>query len=132
MSIFDTHTRHPLENILEEVEDVCNFVVPMMLTHYNANQDDILHEIDVELRNRGLWGDRHLSYGDRLGKIGRFTVKKVGFIRRIPVYKIEFFYIEKCDNNTYANYDGNDVWFPLLGEFIVGINGITHEQYECL
>ena len=122
MSIFNQNVNnHPLKELLETVEDIVGTVVPQEMMHYNANPDHISHEICTMLNYENILYSHFKSYDEQKYTIYCVAVRKEGYKRRIPFYKVSFWIPELDDQGLVEKKHFTDLF--------VGIGGIVHERF---
>ena len=129
MSIFDKDIHLPIEHIYDACKDIAGHVIPANMMHYNGQCETMQRDIMFELKNHGLLTSRFKTVvGNPVGKINKVTVKYGEYIRGIPTYIVEFFYVkeiidvERLGGSAPLQYD-----YPFA-QFTVGINGIIDES----
>lgn len=133
MSIFDKDIHLPIEHLYDACKDIVDQVIPMNMMHCNGQCETMQRDIMFELRNRDLLTNRFKpaigKNSSDVGKINRVTVKYGEYIRRLPTYIIEFFYVEEIFGNEWLN--GSALRYDVpLAQFTVGINGIINEPVQ--
>lgn len=77
MSIFNQNVNnHPLNELLDTVEDIAGTVVPQEMMHYNANPDHICHEICTMLKYENILYSHFKSYDEQKYTIYCVAVRK--------------------------------------------------------
>lgn len=132
MSIFDKDIHLPIEHLYDACKDIVRHVIPMNMMHYNGQCETMQRDIMFELKNCGLLTSRFktvIGNQSDAGKINKVTVKYGEFIRRLPTYIVEFFYVEEIFGDEWLN--GGALRYDVpLAQFTVGINGIIHESVQ--
>ncbi len=121
-SIFNQNiNNYPLNELLEAVEDIAGTVVPQEMMHYNVSPEHITHEICTMLNYENILYSYLKSYDEQKYTIYCVAVKKEGYKRGIPFYKVSFWIPELDDQGLVEKKHFTD--------FFVGIGGIVHECF---
>lgn len=121
MSIFDKDIKIPVDHLYDECKDVCGYIVPMNMMHYNAGEEDMKKDIIKELKYRGLFHELYPYEHEALYKICDVEVSKLDYVRLIPRYRVWFHYISK----EMETPSGDMILMSsYLTDFIVSINGV--------
>lgn len=117
MSIFDTNIKHPLEVLLDNLEEIVGGVVSQELCHYNVNPGHLIAQICFEIRKKGFWFS--LIHSETIisnWSVWKVECTKAGYRRNIPFYKFCIYCVERDNlDNEY------------LFELCAGVSGIIHE-----
>lgn len=129
MSIFDKDIHLPIESLYDACKDIVRHVIPMNMMHYNGQCETMQRDIMFELKNVGLLTNRYSpgKNSSDINKINKVTVKYGEYIRRIPIYIVEFFYVKEIIGDEWLNGSALQYDKPFA-QFTVGINGIIDES----
>ena len=129
MSIFDKDIHLPIEHLYNACKDICREVIPGNIMHYNGSCDIMQRDIMFELRSMGLLTNRYWPARDSsdINKISKVNVEFGEYIRRIPTYIVEFFYVKEIIGDEWLNGSALQYDKPFA-QFTVGINGIINES----
>ena len=124
MGIFDIDKKHPLEHLYDECKEVCNFIIPMNLMHYNAEPTYLRTDIIEMLKERNLYSPQY-PYNENGGqKICDVMVARNGYQHGIPDYHVWFYY----NHSVHIDQYGTNHVRSFLVDFIVGISGVKKES----
>ena len=132
MSIFDKDIHLQIEHLYDECKDIVAHVIPMNMMHYNRQCETMRVDIMSELKEHNRLASRFKTVIENpsdVGKINNVTVKYGEYVRRLPTYIVEFFYVEEITGDerlseSVLRYD------TPLAQFTVGINGIIYESVQ--
>lgn len=122
MSVFDTNSLHPIEELYDQCKEIVEEIVPGHIMHYNANIDTLQRVVIVALKERGIWAYPTFNVHENINNISRVEVCKGGYQYRIPTFIVYFYYVKEIQNNVNAQ--------AYLTHFTVGINGIINEHIQ--
>lgn len=132
MSLFDVNTKHPLEVLLDSLEEIVGDVVSQELCHYNATRGHLIARICHEIRRKGFWLNRiHPKAIVSDWAVWNVDCIQVGYRRNIPFYEFHI-YCVKCDDLKdkdiidleYIDLPSRSHLFKLQA----GVSGIIHEH----
>lgn len=132
MSIFDKDIHLPIEHLYDACRDIVDHVIPMNMMHYNGQCETMQRDIMFELKNLDLLTNRFKPVARNssdVGKINKVDVKYGEFIRGIPTYIVEFFYVEEIFSDEW--FGGSAIRYEApFARFTAGINGVIHESVQ--
>lgn len=129
MSIFDPNIHLPIEELYEQCKEIVEWIIPMNMMHYNGSCETMRHDIERMLLERGLITNAFwIGRGD-VNKISKVVVEYGEYIRRIPTYKVKFYYVKEFTSDLWHNEPVIEST-SYFTQFTVGINGIINEHIQ--